>query len=175
VTTVAIISSSAAEINYQNRSVGEHAVRVSREEYQQMLESELSKIYSSKTVDHALKPRNMGGIEIASGYAKITGPCGDTMEIWLSVDNKIIGEATFMSDGCVTTTAAGSMVTEMAKGKPVDEAIQIGQQDILESLDGLPEESQHCALLASNTLKEAIIDYYEYSRDKWKRSYKKQW
>lgn len=80
-----------------------------------------------------------------------------------------------MTDGCVTTIAAGSMVTEMAKGKPVDEAIQIGQQDILESLDGLPEESRHCALLASNTLKEATIDYYEYSRDKWKRSYKKQW
>ena len=80
-----------------------------------------------------------------------------------------------MTDGCVTTIAAGSMVTEMAKGKPVDEAIQIGQQDLLESLGGLPEESRHCALLASNTLKEAIIDYYEYSRDKWKRSYKKQW
>ena len=150
-------------------------MRVSREEYQQMLESELGKTYSARTVDHALKPRNMGGIEVASGYASITGPCGDTMEIWLSVDNNIIEQATFMTDGCVTTIAAGSMVTQMAKGKPVEEAMRIGQQDILDELGGLPEESLHCALLASNTLKQAILDYYEYSRDKWKRSYKKQW
>ncbi|MDD5398950.1 MAG: iron-sulfur cluster assembly scaffold protein [Dehalococcoidia bacterium] len=150
-------------------------MRVSREEYQQMLVTELHKIYSDETVDHALKPRNMGNIDIASGYASVTGPCGDTMEIWLSVDNKIIAEATFMTDGCVTTIAAGSMVTEMVKGKPVEEAMRIGQQDILRALNGLPEESKHCALLAANTLKEAIIDYYEYSHDKWKRSYKKQW
>jgi len=150
-------------------------VRVSREEYQQLLVSELRKTYSAKTVDHALKPRNMGSIDIASGYASVTGPCGDTMEIWLSVDNKIIEEATFMTDGCVTTIAAGSMVTEMAKGRPVEEAMRIGQQDILKALNGLPMESEHCALLAANTLKEAIMDYDEYSRDKWKRSYKKQW
>ena len=150
-------------------------MRVSREEYQRMLESELRKVYSEKTVDHALKPRNMGSIEIASGYATITGPCGDTMEIWLSVNNEIIEEATFMTDGCVTTIAAGSMVTEITKGKHADEALQIGQQEILEALGGLPEESEHCALLAANTLKEAIIDYHEYNREKWKRSYKKQW
>lgn len=150
-------------------------MRVSREEYQQLLVSELRKTYSAKTVDHALKPRNMGSIDIASGYASVTGPCGDTMEIWLSVDNKIIEEATFMTDGCVTTIAAGSMVTEMAKGRPVEEAMRIGQQDILKALNGLPMESEHCALLAANTLKEAIMDYDEYSRDKWKRSYKKQW
>ncbi|MBN1376398.1 MAG: iron-sulfur cluster assembly scaffold protein [Dehalococcoidia bacterium] len=150
-------------------------MRVSREEYDQMLESELHKHYSAKVVDHALKPRNMGTLEIASGHAEITGPCGDTMEIWLSVDNEIIVDASFMTDGCITTIAAGSMVTEMAKGKPADEVIQIDQQDILTALEGLPEESQHCALLAANTLKEAIRDYYEYKRDKWKRSYKKQW
>jgi len=150
-------------------------VRVSREEYQQLLVSELRKTYSAKTVDHALKPRNMGSIDIASGYASVTGPCGDTMEIWLNVDNKIIEEATFMTDGCVTTIAAGSMVTEMAKGRPVEEAMRIGQQDILKALNGLPTESEHCALLAANTLKEAIMDYDEYSRDKWKRNYKKQW
>ena len=150
-------------------------MRVSREEYQQLLVSELRKTYSAKTVDHALKPRNMGSIDIASGYASVTGPCGDTMEIWLNVDNKIIEEATFMTDGCVTTIAAGSMVTEMAKGRPVEEAMRIGQQDILKALNGLPTESEHCALLAANTLKEAIMDYDEYSRDKWKRNYKKQW
>jgi len=150
-------------------------VRVSREEYQQLLVSELRKTYSAKTVDHALKPRNMGSIDIASGYASVTGPCGDMMEIWLNVDNKIIEEATFMTDGCVTTIAAGSMVTEMAKGRPVEEAMRIGQQDILKALNGLPTESEHCALLAANTLKEAIMDYDEYSRDKWKRNYKKQW
>jgi nitrogen fixation NifU-like protein len=150
-------------------------MRVSREEYQQMLETELRKTYSDKTVDHALQPRNMGSIDIASGYACIKGPCGDTMEIWLSVANHIIEQATFMTDGCITTIAAGSMVTEMAKGRPVEDVMQIGQQDILKALDGLPEESEHCALLAANTLQEAILDYYEYCHDKWKRNYKKQW
>ncbi len=150
-------------------------MRVTRKEYQQMLESELRKTCSEKTVEHALRPRNMASIDIASGYARITGPCGDTMEIWLSIDNEIIEQASFMTDGCTTTIAAGSMITEMAKGKPVEAAMQISQQDVLKALDGLPEESEHCALLASNTLKEAIRDYYEYKLDKWKRSYKKQW
>jgi len=150
-------------------------MRVTRKEYQQMLESELRKTCSEKTVEHALRPRNMASIDIASGYARITGPCGDTMEIWLSIDNEIIEQASFMTDGCTTTIAAGSMITEMAKGKPLEAAMQISQQDVLKALDGLPEESEHCALLASNTLKEAIRDYYEYKLDKWKRSYKKQW
>lgn len=150
-------------------------MQVSREEYQKILEAELRKTYSEITVEHALKPRNTGEITLANGHAVITGPCGDTMEIWLNVNNEIIEEASFTTDGCTTTIAAGSMVTEMAKGKPVLEALQIGQQEVLTALGGLPAESKHCALLASNTLKEAVMDYQQYQRDKWKFSYKKRW
>ena len=143
------------------------------EDYQQMIGSEMRKFYSEKVIDHALNPRNAGVMHDFSGYATVTGPCGDTMEIWLNIRNGIIAGATFMTDGCGTTIAAGSMVTEMVKGQPVGEALKIGQQDILTALDGLPEESQHCALLAANTLMEAVRDYYEYGRESWKRAYRK--
>jgi nitrogen fixation protein NifU and related proteins len=150
-------------------------MRISREEYQQQLEAQLGKTYSDRTVDHALHPRNMRNLPLASGCASITGTCGDTMEIWLSVNNDVIEEAVFMTDGCVTTIAAGSMVTELARGKHVDEALQIDDQQILERLDGLPEESRHCALLAASTLEKAIMDYHEYCMEKQRRCYKKQW
>jgi nitrogen fixation NifU-like protein len=81
------------------------------------------------------------------------------MEIWLGVREDVIKEATFWTDGCGTTIAAGSMVTELAKGKTIREAMRITQKEVLEALGGLPEESQHCALLASDTLKEAVKDY----------------
>jgi len=142
---------------------------------QKLVEFEMGKSYSKTAIDHAMQPRNVGVLPGADGYAEILGPCGDTMEIWISVNNGIIEEATFMTDGCGTSIAAGSMATEMIKGKALEDALQIGQQDILDALDGLPEESQHCALLAANTLKEAIANYFEYSREKWKRNYKKQW
>jgi nitrogen fixation NifU-like protein len=95
------------------------------------------------------------------------------MEIWLRVTDGMITEAKFMTDGCGTTIAAGSMVTEMVKGMPLSRALRIGQQDVLDALDGLPEESRHCALLAANTLREAVNDYYEYGRESWKRAYQK--
>jgi nitrogen fixation NifU-like protein len=150
-------------------------MRISREEYQKQLESQLAKAYSARTVDHALHPRNMGNLPLASGYASLTGTCGDTMEIWLSVNNEIIEEAVFMTDGCVTTIAAGSVVTELARGKHVDNALQIDEQQILQGLDGLPEESRHCALLAASTLEKAIMDYHEYNIERQRRDYKKQW
>lgn len=129
--------------------------------------------YSEIVVDYALNPRNVGNLEDADGFARITGPCGDTMEIWLRVRNDIIAEATFMTDGCGTTIVSGSMVTELAKGKSTGQALAIGQQDVLNALGGLPEESQHCALLAANTLREAIKDYIALKREPWKKAYKK--
>jgi nitrogen fixation NifU-like protein len=129
--------------------------------------------YSPVVVDHAQNPRNVGSIPDADGFASITGPCGDTMEIWLRVKNGKIQAATFWTDGCGTTVAAGSMVTELAKGKSVAQALPISQQDILGALGGLPEESQHCALLAANTLREAITDYLAFKNEPWKKAYKR--
>jgi len=140
--------------------------------FQELVKAEMRKVYSETVVDHAMNPRNVGNIDDANGFARITGPCGDTMEIWLKVSNDTITAATFMTDGCGTTVAAGSMVTELAKGKTVIQALKISQQDVLNALDRLPEESQHCALLATNTLKEAVKDYLAFKKEPWKRAYK---
>ena len=132
----------------------------------------MRKVYSETVMDHAMNPRNVGRMENADGFARITGPCGDTMEIWLRVRNDSIVEASFMTDGCGTTIAAGSMVTELAKGKNAAQALKISQQDVLNAPGGVPEESQHCALLAANTLKEAAKDYLAFKNELWKRAYK---
>jgi nitrogen fixation protein NifU and related proteins len=129
--------------------------------------------YSSVVIEHAQNPKNVGSIPDADGFASVTGSCGDTMEIWLRVSNDKIKEATFSTDGCGTTIAAGSMVTELVKGKGIVEAQRITQQDVLNALGGLPEESEHCALLAANTLKEAVKDYLAFKNEPWKRAYRR--
>jgi nitrogen fixation NifU-like protein len=143
------------------------------DKFQEQIKAEMRKIYSETVVEHNLNPRNLGSFNDADGYAQITGPCGDTMEMWLKVDGNIIFKAGFTTDGCGTTIASGSMVTEMAKGKSLTEALRIGQQDVLDALGGLPEESEHCALLASNTLKAAIRDCLVMQKEPWKKSYRK--
>ena len=114
---------------------------------------------SSQALERFERPRNYGPLESFDGHARITGPCGDTMEFWLQVRQRHIVEASFTTDGCGPSRAAGSMAIELAIGKPLTEAAQIEQAHILTALGGLPEESQHCALLASNTLKAAINDF----------------
>ncbi|MBC7346509.1 MAG: iron-sulfur cluster assembly scaffold protein [Clostridia bacterium] len=133
----------------------------------------LRQVYTEKVIDHAMNPRNVGSLPEADGYASVTGPCGDTMQIWLRLEGERIREATFWTDGCGTTIAAGSMVTELATGKTLAEALRIGQEEVLEALGGLPDESKHCALLAANTLKEAIRDYLAVAKDPWKKAYRK--
>ena len=143
------------------------------EQFEELIKAEMRKVYSETAIDHAMNPRNIGDMEDADGFAKVTGPCGDTMEIWLRVRNDAIADANFMTDGCGTSIASGSMVTELAKGKSVSEVRKVSQQDVLSALGGLPEESEHCALLAANTLKEAIRDYLAMKKEPWKRAYRK--
>jgi nitrogen fixation NifU-like protein len=112
-------------------------------------------------------------MEDADGFARVTGPCGDTMEIWLRAKNGNLIDVTFLTDGCGTSLASGSMVTEMSKGKDITDALKINQQDVLRALGGLPEESQHCALLAADTLKEAIRNYRVMTKETWKKAYRK--
>jgi nitrogen fixation NifU-like protein len=94
------------------------------------------------------------------------------MSIWLKVNGDTIINASFMTDGCGTTIASGSMVTEMVKGKRISQAQKITQRDVLDALGGLPQESEHCALLAANTLKAAIKDYVAMEQEPWKRAYR---
>ena len=129
------------------------------DDFEELIKSKMREIYSEAAIEHGMNPRNIGDIENADGFARITGPCGDTMSIWLKINDDRIVDARFLTDGCGTSRASGSMTTEMAKGKNLAEAQKISQQDVLDGLGGLPEESEHCALLASNTLKEAIDDY----------------
>ena len=143
------------------------------EQFEELIKAEMRKVYSETAIDHSMNPRNVGDIDDADGFAKVTGSCGDTMEIWLKIKNGTIADASFLTDGCGTTIASGSMLTELAKGKSIGEAQKISQQDVLDALGGLPEESQHCALLAANTLKEAIKDYVALKKEPWKKAYKK--
>jgi len=123
------------------------------------MEEEVNSGFSRVVLDHAMNPRNVGRLEEEDGFAVFTGPCGDTMMISLAVSYGVIRDARFWTDGCGTSIAAGSMVTELAKGKTLDEAMSTGQAEVLQALKGLPRESEHCALLAATTLHMAIDDY----------------
>jgi nitrogen fixation NifU-like protein len=143
------------------------------EELEKFVMEDMRKTYSDKVIDHFLNPRNLGELEDADGFGKVTGPCGDTMQICLRVKDGRVTDATFITDGCGTTIACGSMTTELAKGKAVTEALKITQDDILNSLDGLPESDIHRSLLAANTLKEALRDYLSFQKEPWKRAYRR--
>ncbi len=143
------------------------------DDLQAMVMADARKIYYETVINHAMNPRHLGTMQDADGFARVTGPCGDTMEVWLKVNNNTVTNIKFMTDGCGTSIASGSMMTVLAKGKSIAEAIKISQRDILDALGGLPEESEHCALLAANTLKAAIRDCLAMQRELWKRAYRK--
>jgi len=142
-------------------------------ELEQSVMEDMKKVYSERTIDHFLNPRNLGEIPAPDGFGRVTGPCGDTMEIYLKVRDGKVMNASFWTDGCGPSIASGSMVTELAKGKILIEARKITQGDVLDALGGLPEDSLHCALLAANTLKEAIKDYLAFKKEPWKRAYRR--
>jgi nitrogen fixation NifU-like protein len=112
--------------------------------------------YSENLFDHCMSPRNYGIITDPNGYAKVTGVCGDTVEIFLRVENGKIEEAAFTTDGCIFTVAACSVATEMATGKNLHDCVKIDQETILNFLKCMPEDHMHCALLASMTLQKAL-------------------
>lgn len=135
---------------------------------------EARKIYTEKTIEHATNPTNTGEIPDANGFGRLTGPCQDTVQVWLKVQANKIVRATFWTNGCGATIACGNAVCEMATGKLISEALQITPKNVIEYLGGLPEESVHCAALASNTLKAAVMDYISKSIEPpWKTLYRK--
>jgi nitrogen fixation NifU-like protein len=116
--------------------------------------------YSKKVMDHFMNPRNVGVIDNPDGYGKVGNPvCGDLMEIFIRVKNDIITDIKFKTFGCGSAIATSSMVTELAKGKHVDEAIKITRNDVADELEGLPPQKMHCSNLAADALQEAIKDY----------------
>jgi nitrogen fixation NifU-like protein len=143
------------------------------QKFEELMKLEMRKRYSEAVVEHSMDPRNLGELEDANGFARVTGPCGDTMSMWVKLEGARIINASFLTDGCGPTIASGSMVTEMVKGKSIGEAEKTTQRDVLDALGGLPQESEHCALLAANTLRAAIRDYIVMKRESWKRAYGK--
>ena len=122
--------------------------------------------FTRKAMERFSAPRNYGELEEPDGHARITGPCGDTMEFWLHVDDGIISAVGFTTTGCGPSRACGSMCTELAEGKTLREAMRIEKQDILDALGGMPEDHQHCALLASNTLKATVENFMKHQMEK---------
>lgn len=124
------------------------------------------------TVEYWVSLRSLGRVQRPDGIGRVSRVCGDGLEITLRINNGKVTEAKFYTEGCGPMLAAGNAVTEMAFGKSIQEAFKINGQAILEKLSGLPaEEAEHCAMLASSALKEAIKDYLAYKRESWKRAY----
>lgn len=122
------------------------------------------KKFSARVLKEAYEAQNIGRIEDPDGCASITGPCGDTMEFSIKVKGSRISDIRFMTDGCGSSIACGSITTRMAQGKTLEEASRITHPVILDELGGLPEENRHCALLAADTLQKAILHYLNKER-----------
>ena len=119
-------------------------------------------MYTDKVMDHFENPRNVGEIENPDGIGKQGNPvCGDVMELGIKVKDNIIEDARFRTFGCCAAIATSSMVTEMVKGKTMEEAEEISKQAVAEALDGLPPAKMHCSNLAADALHDAIRDYKE--------------
>ena len=117
-------------------------------------------MYSEKLLDHFKNPRNVGVIEDADGIGEAGNPkCGDMMTVYIKVKDDVIEDIKFQTFGCAAAIATSSMMTELAKGKKIEEAIKISKKDIADALDGLPPIKMHCSLLAEDALKKAIEDY----------------
>ncbi|MCH5259339.1 MAG: Fe-S cluster assembly scaffold protein NifU [Lachnospiraceae bacterium] len=119
-------------------------------------------LYSEKVMDHFRNPRNVGVIENADGVGEVgNAKCGDIMKIYLKIDDDTITDVKFETFGCGSAIASSSMATELIKGKPVSEALQLTNKAVAEALDGLPAHKLHCSVLAEEAIKSALKDYYD--------------
>jgi nitrogen fixation NifU-like protein len=117
-------------------------------------------VYSEKVMEHFRNPRNVGEIENPDGVGEVGNPvCGDVMKITIRVKDNRIEDIKFQTLGCGAAIATSSMVTEMAKGRTLDEALKISKQTVAEALGGLPPNKMHCSVLAADGLHKAIEDY----------------
>lgn len=122
--------------------------------------------YSEKVMEHFRNPRNVGEMEEPDGIGHVGNPiCGDILEIYIKVKNEIIVDAKFKTYGCGAAIATSSMVTELVKGKNIQQALSISNRAVAEALGGLPKVKLHCSVLAEEGLKSAIKDYYERKND----------
>ena len=119
-------------------------------------------LYSEKVMDHFRNPRNVGSIENADGVGEVgNAKCGDIMKIYLKIDGDVISDAKFETFGCGSAIASSSMATELIKGKTIDEALAVTNKQVVEALGGLPAYKLHCSVLAEESIKSAVKDYYD--------------
>ena len=119
-------------------------------------------LYSEKVMDHFTNPRNVGKIEDADGIGEVgNAKCGDIMKIYLKIENDVITDVIFNTFGCGSAIASSSMATEMIKGKPLSQALELTNKAVAEALDGLPAHKMHCSVLAEEAIRSAIKDYYD--------------
>ncbi len=117
-------------------------------------------LYSEKVMDHFMNPRNVGTLDDADGVGEVgNAKCGDIMKIFIKVDNDIISDVKFQTFGCGSAIASSSMATELIKGKPLSQALELTNKAVAEALDGLPAHKLHCSVLAEEAIKAAIEDY----------------
>jgi nitrogen fixation protein NifU and related proteins len=124
-------------------------------------------MYSEKVMDHFRSPRNMGEIKDADGIGKVGNPvCGDLMWIYIKVKDNRLEDIKFKTFGCGAAIATSSMITELARGKTLEDAMKITRQDVADALEGLPPVKMHCSNLAADGLHAAIEDYLKRKSEK---------
>ena len=119
-------------------------------------------LYSDKVMDHFQNPRNVGKMDDADGIGEVgNAKCGDIMRMYIKVEDGVITDGKFNTFGCGSAIATSSMATELIKGKPVEEALELSNQAVVEALDGLPPQKIHCSVLAEEAVRAAVKDYYD--------------
>ena len=119
-------------------------------------------LYSDKVLDHFQNPRNVGKMDDADGIGEVgNAKCGDIMRMYIKVEDGVITDCKFNTFGCGSAIATSSMATELIKGKPVEEALELSNQAVVEALDGLPPQKIHCSVLAEEAVRAAVKDYYD--------------
>jgi nitrogen fixation NifU-like protein len=116
--------------------------------------------YNEKTLEHFFDPKNIGEIEDADGIGTIGDPeCGDCIKVYIKVKDRRLVDVKFKVYGCPAAIGTSSITTELAIGKPIEEAYQIGEEDVVRALGGLPDQKIHCSVLCPAALRLAILDY----------------
>ena len=119
-------------------------------------------LYSETVMDHFQHPRNVGKMEDADGIGEVgNAVCGDIMRMYIKVKDGIITDVSFITFGCGSAIASSSMATEMIKGKPIEEALELSNKAVAQALDGLPAHKLHCSVLAEEAVRAAVKDYYD--------------
>lgn len=155
------VSALRTAINNFNSDKNRNVNKTESFDFMQMIEKIKLEKYGETIMDHINNPRNFDVLMDSNGYVSYDGQCGDNMQMWVQVKDDVIKDISYCSDGCEITIAAGSMFTELVKGKEITEAIKITPMDINEALGGVPEDHYHSVVLAKDVFDKVIGNYRE--------------